>query len=73
LPHSSIVRGRPQLEETPYKNNTRKPSNKAATSKRIYRYKAIIKELKHARTKCNYKANAKCKQATNKQLLNDVE
>jgi hypothetical protein len=27
----------------------------------ICKYKAITKELKHARTKCNYKANAKCK------------
>jgi hypothetical protein len=32
-----------------------------ATSKRICRYKVIIKELKYARTKCNYKATAKRK------------
>jgi hypothetical protein len=32
-----------------------------AISKRIYKYKAITKELKNMRIKCNYKAKAKCK------------
>jgi len=41
----------------------------AATSKRICRYKAITKELKYARTKCNHKANAERKQATNVRII----
>jgi hypothetical protein len=38
-----IVRGQTSARRKPYKNDTRKPSNKA-TNKRIYKYKAITKE-----------------------------
>jgi hypothetical protein len=38
-----IVGGRTSARRKPYKNDTRKPSNRA-TNKRICKYKAIIKE-----------------------------
>jgi len=63
------VKGRTLARRKPYKNNTRRLSNRA-TSKRVCKYKAITKELKHVRTNYNYKAKAKCKQATDKRLLN---
>jgi hypothetical protein len=37
------VGGRTLARRKPYKNDTRKPRNKA-TNKRIYKYKAITKE-----------------------------
>ena len=55
--------GEPQLEEKALQERL-SDINEQATSKRIYRYKAITKErkeLKHARTKYNYKAKAERK------------
>ena len=59
----SIVGGRTSdRRKGPTRTVSRIPTNKA-TSKRIYKYKAITKErqLKHARTECNHKAKADCK------------
>jgi hypothetical protein len=49
---TTIVGGRTSARRKPYRNDSRKPSNKA-----------ITKELKHARTKCNYNAKIERKQA----------
>jgi len=61
------VGGRTLARRKPYRKDTRKPS-KQAISERICKNKAITKELKHARTKYNYKAKT---ERINKQQINN--
>ena len=68
----SIQGGKLQLEEKALQERL-SDTNKQATSKRICRYKAIIKEskeLNHARTKCNHKAKVGMQ---NKQRIYDYQ